>query len=550
MRLRLACGGDAAARKLALLRSLERATLGSAREVETLHEILCFLRAYPDDPPVLARVERMLERFARRRDLRRHRAALADTGIAGTDIRFPFFAETARWLARRWPGRLAVDWESFEKAEQLEELLPHLVPFAETAGLDEYDYGPRGWVRLLKGPRTSDAAFVIRRLAALAGRDPLRETLHDRRDMPVVLSPGPDTPSRTRAKWPVAGVAYQEKPLTPARPDLRIEAKGAPLSVRAVPPAEGRRLIALALESLVTRSRDLDVFTYGDPRDVRLVDFGGGLQFACIGARPERRLLLEAVYGYLTLKNGVPVGYVLNSALYRSAEIAYNVFETFRGAEAAAIYARVLAMTRALFGADAFTIFPYQLGAGNHEAIESGAWWFYQKLGFRPRDPGARRLMRRELARMAARPAHRSSHATLERLAEHNVYLHLGRERGDVIGLLPLARAGIAVSRVLARRFGPDRARATRECRREAAALLGVRATRGWSVGEKLAWERWAPLVTILPGLARWSVEEKRALVAVVRAKGGVRESDFVRRFDAHAKLRRAVRALVLATRE
>ncbi|MBI5710793.1 MAG: hypothetical protein HZC42_10885 [Candidatus Eisenbacteria bacterium] len=549
-RLRLAYGGDAAARKLALLRPLERAALGRAREVERLHEILCFLRAYPDDPPVLARVERMLERFARRRDLRRHRADLADTGIAGTVIHFPFFAETARWLARRWPGRLAIEWGSFEKSEQLEALLPHLVPFAETAGLDEYDYGTRGWVRLLKGPRTSDAAFVIQRLAALAAGDPLRETLHDRLDMPVLLSPGPDTPSRTRAKWPVARLAYQARPLVRARPDLRIEARRAPLAVRAAPPAEGRRLIALALEAMVTRSRDLDVFAYGDPRDVRLVDFGDGLQFACIGCRPERRLLLEAVYGFLTLRNGVPVGYVLNSALYRSAELAYNVFESFRGAEAAAIYAQVLAMTRALFGADAFTIFPYQLGAGNHEAIESGAWWFYQKLGFRPRDPGARRLMRRELARMAARPTHRSSHATLERLAEHNVYLHLGRERGDVIGLLPVARAGIAVSRALARRFGADRERAVRECRREAAALLGVRATRRWSAGERLAWERWAPLVTILPGVARWSAEERHAAIAVIRAKGGVRESDFVRGFDAHPKLRHAVRDLVTKTRE
>ena len=49
-----------------------------------------------------------------------------------------------------------------------------------------------------------------------------------------------------------------------------------------------------------------------------------------------RRLVFEAVYGFLTLKNGVPIGYVLLSALYRSAEVAYNVFDSFRGAETAA----------------------------------------------------------------------------------------------------------------------------------------------------------------------------------------------------------------------
>ena len=32
---------------------------------------------------------------------------------------------------------------------------------------------------------------------------------------------------------------------------------------------------------------------------------GGGLAFACIGVVPERRLLLESVYAFLTLGNGV-----------------------------------------------------------------------------------------------------------------------------------------------------------------------------------------------------------------------------------------------------
>ena len=550
-RLRLGFGAPAAAEKAGLLSALERATLGSARGVARLHEALCFARAYPDDRDVLGRVERMLARFERRRDLRRFRRTLADTGIAGTEFRYPFFAETARWLARRWPERLAIDWDGFERSGDLEDLLPLMGHFAESPGLDEFDYGTRGWVRHMKGPRESDAAFVIGRLAALPAGDALREKLHDGLDLPVVLRPGPDTPSRTRARAPVRRVSFQTRPLERARPDLRAEARRAPLSVREVPPREGRRLIDLALESMVTRSRDLDVFTYGDPRDVRLVEFGDGLCFACIGARPERRLLLEAVYGALTLRNGVPTGYVLTSALFGSAEIAYNVFETFRGAEAATTYARVLAMTRHLFGADTFTVYPYQLGgAGNTEGLESGAWWFYQKLGFRPRDPGARRLMRRELTRMRARPSHRSSLATLAALGEHNVHLGLGAPRADVIGVLPLARAGLAVTRMMGRRFGAGRERGAEECAREAARLLRARPGAGWSADERLAFDRWAPLVTLLPGITGWGAADRRALAGVIRAKGGRRESDFVHRFDAHGRLRRALRDLVTATRE
>ena len=40
-----------------------------------------------------------------------------------------------------------------------------------------------------------------------------------------------------------------------------------------------------------------------------------------------------------------------------------------------------------MFGSDTFAIYPYQLGHENDEGLDSGAWWFYYKLGFRPREP-------------------------------------------------------------------------------------------------------------------------------------------------------------------
>jgi hypothetical protein len=363
-------------------------------------------------------------------------------------------------------------------------------------------------------------------------------------DIPMRLAPGPSTPSRTRAKYPARPVVFQTGPLLKARPRLRDEANRPPLAVRSVTTRAGRRLIDLAREAMVTRSRDLDVFAHGDPRDVRLVDCGGGLQFALIGAMPERRLLLEAVYGLLTLKNGVPLGYSLLSALYASSEIAYNVFETYRGNESAAIYGRVLSSVRHVFGSDSFTIYPYQLGHENDEALRSGAWWFYRKLGFAPRKRALVDLMRRETEAVRRDPAHRSSAATLKTLATGNLFWSVGRPRPDVIGVLALPTVGLRVMDYLARRFGSDRERAARTCSLEAARLLGVAAPRALPRPERLAWERWAPLVLLLPGVDRWSREDKLGLARVVRAKGARRESDFARLFDGHRPLRRAVIAL------
>lgn len=509
-----------------------------------LHELLVFMRAYPDDRATSGLVEKMLRHFAKRRDLIAHRAALADSGIAGTTIHFRFFAETARWLASRHSRELHYDWAEWEDSARLEELFPLLALHGETPGLDEYDLGLRGWIDRCRGAQ-SDAAWVTTRLADRVSDPLLFERLHDGVDAPMRLDPGPGTPSRTLSRAPATRVIHQRTPLHRGRPDLHAELARPPVSIALLSEREGQRYVDFSHEAMVTRSRDLDAFAYGDARDVRLVHCGDGLVFACIGVRPERRLLMESVYGMLTLKNGVPIGYVLTSALFGSAEIAYNVFDTYRGAEAGAVYGRVLSMTRALFDVDSFTIYPYQLGgAGNEEGLASGAWWFYRKLGFAPRDRAASALLRREEARMARDPEHRSSRPTLARLGEHNVYWHAQAQRDDVIGLLPLANIGLAVTDFLSRRFAASPDRGAAACDAEARKRLSAGPTATWTGSERQAFSRWAPLVLLLPGLGRWSPADRRALLAVIRTKGGQRETDFVRAFDAHPRLREALMTL------
>ena len=533
-------GAGSAEVKLALLRRLERADLRSARAVSRLHEALCFLRAYPDDARLLAQVERMLARFAGRADLRRAREALTDTGIAGTAIRYRFFWSTLRWLVRRWPERIKIDRSETEIADKLASALPLLLTWAEAAALKEL--GPPAFAAIdrLRARGEGDAAFFARRIAAMPGDGFTREAFHDAIEPTYELEPGPDTPARTRAKHAAAPLAYQRGPLRRARPDLREELGRRYRAVRLASAREGGQLIELARSAMVTRSRDLDAFAYGNARDVRLVDDGGGLGFVLIGVMPERRALIAATRGYLILHNGVPIGYGEAFVIGRSATMTFNIFATFRGGEAAYTFARTLAMVRHLFGAESFSLDPYQLGKGNDEALASGAWWFYYKLGFRPLAGRARRPLREELARMRADPAHRSSEATLRTLAESHLLFDFDRSRTPVLS--PVAEPGLRIGDGLAARAGGERERVLAQCSREAMRLTGVRSLRGFSAGERLAWQRWSPVVVFaLPGVSRWSPAERRALARVIRAKGGRDEGQFIARFAAHPKLERAL---------
>jgi hypothetical protein len=96
-------------------------------------------------------------------------------------------------------------------------------------------------------------------------------------------------------------------------------------------------------------------------------------------------------------------------------------------------------------GVNVFVVDPYQIGHENAEAIESGAFWFYRKMGFRPVEPEIAALTAREEARMQRTPGYRSGRRTLERLSEgYVIYEGPGAERGawDRFNVHELALSG------------------------------------------------------------------------------------------------------------
>jgi hypothetical protein len=542
---RLDHGPGRATIKISLLAALERTPLQTAEEILRLHDHLCFLRAYPDNRAVLSQVKRMLERFSQRADLHRYRADLVDTGISGTVIHYPFFWPTARWIVERWPMLLYIDWANVENHQRLATALSLLVPFLESNWLRIREPEPREAIKILCGSHTTDGVFYVHRVETMPGDDVTREAFFDGLDTPLLLRPGPGTPSRTLACHGRSPIVFHEAPPDRSRPDLSVQLARPPRSVRAVSAREGQSLIDLARGSMVTRERDLDNFAYGDARDVRVVDDGDGLQWAMIGTLPARRPLLRATYGMLTLRNGVPIGYVGVDALFKCADLSYNMFETFRGGEAAFVFARTLAAIAWLFGSQSFTMEPYQLGYRNDEAIESGAWWFYYKLGFRPRNSRVHGLARQELRRMKRRPRHRSSKKTLQRLAEDYLYFETAGARSP---FWPhLADLGAKTAEHLAGLAAADREGALRLSLEKTKRLLNASAPRRAPAEVHAAWKNWAPIVSILPDIERWSPEERANLAEVISAKGGRRDSDYLALFDKHPQLGPALRRLTRA---
>ncbi|HEY8266707.1 MAG TPA: hypothetical protein VIG03_09040 [Steroidobacteraceae bacterium] len=524
------------ARKLALLARLARDPLPTAGGVRRLHEILLFLEAYPDDRRVRAQARRMLRAFRARPDLRRHRALLAGTGIAGTDTPYRFFWPSARWISRTWPGALSIERGDPEHERAILDALPLLLLPAQAEYLRTIPDPEIDVLDALRPRTVTDADWFIGLVADLPGDDATREAFFDRIDPPFVLRAGRATPERTTTRFATSPAYYQHSSPRGARPSLRVEALRKPQRISSLGRADAESLIHLSRVCMATRERDLAAFQFANPRDAFLVDDGEGLAFAFVGMLAERRALLPAIYGGLTLQNGVPIGYVQLDILGRHAELSFNQFETFRHGGAARVFARFVAATRHVFGCDSFSIEPYQLGDGNDEGIESGAWWFYRHFGFRPRAKSARDALRLENARLARRSAHRSSARTLRLLARSYLFYSLVPRRP---ARMPRTAALLAGANAAMRRFA-QREAAERAAAATAAARSWLRAGRMRRPEERMLLQ-WAGLVLALAQAGRWSLRDRRALLSVIRAKAGVSERNYLKLLLRHGRLRRAL---------
>jgi hypothetical protein len=111
-------------------------------------------------------------------------------------------------------------------------------------------------------------------------------------------------------------------------------------------------------------------------------------------------------------------------------------------------------------------------------------------LGFRPSNPEVEDLARTEEQVMQRQPGYRCSMATLRRLSHTSAYLDLSGGRCRPLRFGPV---GIALSRMLARDFGNDRARAVPGCVRRLRRTLEIDDYRQWNEAVPLRRPRAGP---------------------------------------------------------
>lgn len=504
------------------------AKTNSAQQLIQLHEKLLFQRAYPANPEALRAADQALMSFgecvaAFKGDL----SAFEEpdvSGIAGTSFSAIFSFEIARYLAGRFPAEVSIDLDNWEKPERLGPFAARFLPLIEEDFPVEANVPYGDWLR---------AAGVD--LARLVRSFELSPESYELLDVPVLWKLGDSNASRSKMRVPVREIFYHDAPLIRrSEVSLAAELAAAPLPLESLSRRDGENMLKVARDTSAVRYRELYGFTFGDPGRAVKAEAGRGVEIYVFGLPPERRLPLRAYHAAMFIKNGVPVGYVETLSLAERMEVGFNIYYTFREGESAWLYGRTLRLFHQLCGATYFSVDPYQIGFHNEEAIESGAFWFYRKLGFRPVAPDLARLVEAEERKIQAKPGYRTPARTLRRLAEgYLIYEAPGVPQG-AWDRFRVRNLGLAAAQRMAEHFSGD----ARKMRGKSATVV-ARALGADLQGR--SFESLALVLGLIPDLGRWPAADKASLVRIIRAKSAPDECEYLRRLQRHPRLREAL---------
>ncbi len=505
-------------------------TSPSARQLKALHKDLCFQRAFPRTLGQSRDANDQLGRYDETVDTQTaaKRRELADNGIAGTIVHYRYSFDVARWLARVAPGAVSIDWTELDDTLAIDALLHQVLQPAEEDWFNSGYVTTREWIDAVRtGCEGTDFDWLLAQLEDRGSRRFLRE-LYDTADIPLAWDLGNSAYSKSRNVFPVARVRAREK-LRPRPRQVKKEIQRHVRSISRLTHERGSQLIDVAMAALAARHRETYHFNFANPEEVYLADVGEGIAVAIFGLLPEYRFALECTLGYLILSNGAPVGYGGASVLFKQVNTGINIFDEYRGSEASYLWVQVMRVYHALVGCTRFIVNTYQIGGDNREALQSGAFWFYYRLGYRPLDADVCRLAGNEEKKRKRDCNYRSSTKVLRKLSSSDMHLTLpGSALSEFFDEEWLATGSRLASRALASVCEETRNAAADRVASGLLRDLGVRSFRNWTSAEMTALRAIVPYFAALHP-SDWSADAKRSLRKILRAKGGRHELVYAR---------------------
>lgn len=412
------------AQKLKTLLQISKTKLADNKSLIDYVDALMFICAHPSDKKILSLVENELLRIATFLKKKKNSGIFTNTGLPFSKTITRFSHDFLKWLYLH--SSIKTDFDSFENPTiDLNDALSFTLPSLEIADTTE-GYDNETLFKNLLINKQQHLPFLLDEFSKLDEKPFIKDYLFNALDMYVNLLPLDKSFSKIYNRLENQFQFFHseimknfdhEKLMNTELPKAKLFS-----------PTEKKQAINTIKKSMALTMRETDTSTYMDENSFRLYKLERGISVAIYGMIPERQIPLESYIGYTLFKNGFPAAYGGGWVFGERALFGINIFEAFRRGESGYVLCQLLRVYKQVFQLNYFEVEPYQYGKDNPEGIESGAFWFYYRYGFRPLDKKLLSISIIEHKKIISTQGYHTNKKILEQFTKSNIALNLGKE--------------------------------------------------------------------------------------------------------------------------
>lgn len=484
------------------------------------HQILICMMAYPSNQALLNLVEKTTSQLLKQ--LSKHPSIqdkLIGTGLLHTAVECNFTYQNIKHIVQCFPNQVSIHSAS-SSIETQKAILKLILPNVEYSKIHtgEKDFKTRifefhptkqqtdlEWLLQTieqSNPDSKTQAFLYNQLGVF-----VQWKISSEKDSVSFLR-GTDLPTYFHTtplekKISLQDIIKQKLP-TPVK-----------LSIK-----EKQQLIHSAKMTLFYLYRETEPFTNANEDDITLFHLDKGISIALFGSTNNKRYSLESYIGYLVLKNNIPASYGGGWIFGERSQFGINILESFRGGESSLIICELLRVYHQYFKANRFVVKPYQFGLHNPEAIKTGAFWFYYKLGFRPENNDLRTLAKKEENEKLKNPSYKSEASTLRKYTKSNIALTLSDKAYPDFDSEVLSQR---ITKYINNQFDGNREKAITQCFKQLKEALAIN-TKTWKAEDLDYAKQVSILFCSYPDSKKWIMENKKNIVLLIQLKSAKTE--------------------------
>ncbi|HNP47700.1 MAG TPA: hypothetical protein PKK99_03575 [Bacteroidia bacterium] len=409
------------------LHRLQNKNLSNLSVLQEYHNLLLFCLAYPRNERIrqlaleeLERIKEFVIRIYLSKSLKK-KIALSGSGISGSTMTGSFSFELVQWLLKNYPESIRLDGLDTSENSPVDILKFGLLE-AETDLSEKKDLSIKKWLLLANGKNGFSIASVLEYIDSLSVPQEIRDFLYETLKVFIDFDLNERYASLTFGHISGGDKFYQINDFI-RKPDITNILNDENPKSCFLNDEEKQEYVNAARMALFLLFRETDPVTFANTEATEVVDCGRGFKIALFHMRRDRRLALDSYVGYMAFKNGQPCAYGGGWIFRNKSKIGINIFPPYRGGESAWIFAQILRAYKNKFNVRYLEAEPYQIGKNNPEGIQSGAFWFYYRIGFRPVQKSLQELAEKEWNKLNNQRSYRSPAAILKKLAESTMCL-------------------------------------------------------------------------------------------------------------------------------